>query len=112
MRNGLSSAGTVISGLSAEEDYMGNFADIVRTHVFDQYPHVNDLEGNQNFIKMVRQTSILDKITKIHEQQSKKTFSKIEKFSCAETMDKVIKPEIEKITFNIASEFKHTLGLA
>jgi len=35
MQNGWSSVGSIISGLSADEDYMGNFADIVRTHVFD-----------------------------------------------------------------------------
>ncbi len=102
----------MVSGLSAEEDYMANFADIVRTHVFDQYPHVADIEGNQQFIKMVRQTSILDKISKIHEQQSKKTFSKIENFSTTETLEKAIKPDIERITLSIASEFKTTLGLA
>jgi acyl-CoA hydrolase len=47
MRNGLSSAGTVVSNIScADDDYMASFADIVRTHVFDQYPHVNDIEAN------------------------------------------------------------------
>lgn len=113
MRNGLSSAGTVVSNISsAEDDYMASFADIVRTHVFDQYPQVKDIEANAQFMNLVSKTSILEKIKKIHEQQSKHSFAKIEGFSTNETFEKAIKPDIERISYNIASEFKQTLGLA
>ena len=68
LRDGLSSEGSGISGLSAgfEEETIQNFADIVRTHYFDYYPHVADTEANEKFMRIIDQTSILDKIKKIH----------------------------------------------
>ena len=48
------------------EETIQNFADIVRTHYFDYYPHVADTEANEKFMRIIDQTSILDKIKKIH----------------------------------------------
>ena len=63
-------------------------------------------------MNIVRKTSILEKIQKIHEHQSKNSIAKIQNFSVAETYEKAVKPDLERMTYTVASEFKQTLGLA
>ena len=53
LRGGISSAGSGIRGLTEEDAYLSNFADIVRTHIFDYYPHVNDVEANEKLMKII-----------------------------------------------------------
>ena len=79
LRDGLSSGGSGISGLSAgfDEEMMLNFADAVRTHYFDYYPHVTDTEQNEKFMKIIDQTSILEKIKKIYPSDQVDKFRKI-----------------------------------
>jgi len=59
------------------KDQIDSFADTLRTHMFDYYPHVSDLEGNAQFMEQINKISVLNKFKKIHEFEGKKTFEKM-----------------------------------
>lgn len=85
---------------------MKNFADIVRTHYFDYYPHVTDTEQNEKFMRIIDQTSILEKIKKIHPSDNVDKFKQIAEFNIQSTFDGAFKPGFDQATINVSGDLK------
>lgn len=85
---------------------MENFADVLRTNLFDYYPHVSDIEANEAFMKQINKHSVMPQFKPITDFAAKQTFEKMSNLPLQETFVRAIKPDLDKMTFTVASEFK------